>query len=109
MRNIVKFALIIPGLLLFIGFGVPIPHEVEADMREYYIRECLEAHKHNKTYLLCSGWWRNPDPSDLGWDPAVHPLENPYEEIGHGSCVSWNRKIIFVFGVHGWLNRPWYG
>lgn len=83
---------------------MPIPMETD-DWYYFHVQECLEAHRHNMTFLYCSGFWREPDPSDFENPIAIHPLEDPWKEVPHGSCIAGNSRMIVVFGIYGWLSQ----
>lgn len=103
MKTII-IVLVFCGVVLFIGFIMPIPMETD-DWYYFHVQECLEAHRHNMTFLYCSGFWREPDPSDFENPIAIHPLEDPWKEVPHGSCIAGNSRMIVVFGIYGWLSQ----
>jgi len=82
-------------------FVFPIPVESD-DWYYFHVQECLEAHRHNMTFLYCSGYWREPNTSDFDNPLAIHPLENAWQEVPHGSCIAGNTHFTFVFGIYGW-------
>jgi len=94
------------ALALFLFFVVPLPKFVEVDFYEFHVWECQQAHAHNMSYSLCSGFWYEPQPGDISNPWVWHPSEDPYT-IPHGSCLG-TTEIIWVFGVYGFLTSPWY-
>jgi len=79
-------------------FVFPIPKEL--DFYYYHVWECLQAHEHNMSYCVCSGFWKPPEPSDLENPCIIHPSENPYECIAHGSNLGTK---VQTYGIVGYL------
>ena len=94
------------ALALFLFFVVPLPKFVEVDFYEFHVWECQQAHAHNMSYSLCSGFWYEPQPGDISNPWVWHPSEDPYT-IPHGSCLGTTKTVI-VFGIYGFLTSPWY-
>jgi len=98
-------SLVLLSLSAALIFLVPLPKYVEVDFYDFHVAECIEAHKHNMSYSLCSGFWYPPRPEDIPNPMVWHPSEDPYT-IPHGSCLG-TTKFVWVFGVYGWLTI-WY-
>ena len=97
------FAVAVTLSLLFV---IPLPKYAEVDFHDGYVQECEEAHKHNMSYCLCSGFWRQPRPEDIPNPVVWHPTEDP-NTIPHGSCLGTTDWVI-TFGIYGWITRPDY-
>jgi len=86
---------IIVFLFLFV---IPFPKEV--DFYYYHVWECIQAHKHNMSFCVCSGFWKKSDPSDLENPCVIHPSEDPYTNIAHGSNLGTR---VLTYGIIGYL------
>ena len=94
----VKALVTIVSLWIVFLFVFPIPKEL--DFYYYHVWECLQAHEHNMSFCVCSGFWKQPEPSDLENPCVIHPLEDPYQHIAHGSNLGSN---VLTFGIVGYL------
>ena len=96
-RKFFSIALIVSLWIVFL-FIFPIPKEL--DFYYYHVWECLQAHAHNMSFCVCSGFWKSPDPSDLENPCIIHPSEDPYQHIAHGSNLGTK---VQTFGIVGYL------
>lgn len=83
----------------------------QPDSHDGWVAECKAAHAAGYSWSLCSGFWHEPDPSDIPNPCVWHPSENP-ETIPHGSILAGTegeppiiegaKWIIFPFWIAGW-------
>ena len=98
MTSKLQMLSIICVVLLFFLLLIPFPKR--NDCYDFHVEECLNAHKLNKTFLLCSGFFVEPSDSDFDSGCAIHPLEDCYKEVPHGCNLVQNEYIVGVcFGL----------
>jgi hypothetical protein len=80
--ELIMFITIFLSVTLIVGFSISmsIKEKIKKDYACYtfHVQECLDCHKENLTYLLCSGFCVKPSLQDFDKKgcPVVNPLNN---------------------------------
>jgi hypothetical protein len=83
-KHIFIIGLIISGIIIL----SPIPDIYEQpDSHDIWVVEYKAAHANNMSWSLCSGFWYEPELSDIESPCIWHPSEDP-ETIPHGSIIA---------------------
>jgi hypothetical protein len=84
MRYIILIAILISVIIILF----PLPDiYAQPDAHDIWVVECREAHAYNMSWSLASGFWYEPDLSDISNPVMWHPSEDP-NTVPHGSVIA---------------------
>ena len=79
----------------------------QPDSHDIWVAECKAAHTAGYSWSLCSGFWYEPEDSDIASPCIWHPTESP-ETIPHGSILAGTEGEPPIIEGAKWIILPFW-